>query len=344
MCMARFRDIVIDCHHPAPLARFWAAAMDGYAVAPYPAEELARLRSMGVFDPEDDPQVMVEGPPGSPSFFFQKVSESKAVKNRMHVDLVGDGAELERLLSRGAWVVARHPDLVVLADPEVPVADLMTTEVVTASVDEDQETVSRRLQDHDLYAIPVLDREERVVGIVTVDDAMDVLRDENTEDVSLIGGSSPLDRPYVAAGVLSLFRARVPWLLVLFIAESFTGEVLRNWDAIKATEPGREPGIFGEVPENLPGPLYARKVQRRAASSGFDFDHVPYDTVEAELEELKAAGDREAAFHEIGDVLFAAVNVARKLKVDPELALRAAAERFVALGTVAPRLFLKDFS
>ncbi len=106
------------------------------------------------------------------------------------------------------------------------------------------------------------------------------------------------------------------------------GEVLRNWDAIKAEEPGREPGIFGEVPENLPGPLYARKVQRRAATSGFDFDHVPYEAVEAELEELRAAEDRDAAFHEVGDVLFAAVNLARKLKVDPELALRAAADRF----------------
>jgi MazG family protein len=106
------------------------------------------------------------------------------------------------------------------------------------------------------------------------------------------------------------------------------GQVLRNWDSIKATEPGREPGIFGEVPENLPGPLYARKVQRRAATSGFDFEHVPYEAVEGELEELRAAGDRDAAFHEVGDVLFAAVNVARKLRVDPELALRAAADRF----------------
>jgi MazG family protein len=107
------------------------------------------------------------------------------------------------------------------------------------------------------------------------------------------------------------------------------GEVLRNWDQIKSTEPGREPGIFGEVPENLPGPLYARKVQRRAATSGFDFEHVPYEAVEGELEELRAAErDRDAAFHEVGDVLFAAVNVARKLRVDPELALRAAAERF----------------
>ena len=106
------------------------------------------------------------------------------------------------------------------------------------------------------------------------------------------------------------------------------GQVLKNWDAIKATEPGREPGIFGEVPENLPGPLYARKVQRRAATSGFDFDHIPYEAVEAELEELKEASTREEAFHEIGDVLFAAVNLARKLKVDPELALRGAADRF----------------
>ena len=106
------------------------------------------------------------------------------------------------------------------------------------------------------------------------------------------------------------------------------GEVLRNWDAIKATEAGREPGIFGEVPENLPGPLYARKVQRRAASTGFDFPDVPYDAVEGELEELREAATEQERFHEVGDVLFAAVNVARKLKVDPELALRAASERF----------------
>jgi nucleoside triphosphate diphosphatase len=107
-----------------------------------------------------------------------------------------------------------------------------------------------------------------------------------------------------------------------------SGQVLRNWDQIKRTEEGREPGIFGEVPENLPGPLYARKVQRRAASTGFDFQGIPYETIDAELEELREAEGREERFHEVGDVLFAAVNVARKLKVDPELALRAAADRF----------------
>ena len=108
------------------------------------------------------------------------------------------------------------------------------------------------------------------------------------------------------------------------------GEVLRNWDAIKATEAGREPGVFGEVPENLPAPLYARKVQRRAASSGFDFDglEAPMQAIAAELEELREASSPAERFHEVGDVLFAAVNTARKMKVDPELALRAAADRF----------------
>ena len=120
------------------------------------------------------------------------------------------------------------------------------------------------------------------------------------------------------------------------------GEVLRNWDQIKKGEPGREPGIFGDVPENLPGPLYALKTQRRAASSGFDFDHVPYEGVRGELDELEAADSREERFHEAGDVLFAAVNLARKLKVDPELALRAASERFRGRVEAAAALAARD--
>jgi XTP/dITP diphosphohydrolase/tetrapyrrole methylase family protein/MazG family protein/ATP diphosphatase len=115
-----------------------------------------------------------------------------------------------------------------------------------------------------------------------------------------------------------------------------SGEVLANWDKIKQGEEGRERGIFAEVPENLPSLLYARKVQRRAASSGFDFPGVegPLQSVRDELDELvevtegESDAARDARFHELGDVLFAAVNVARKLKVDPELALRAASGRF----------------
>jgi XTP/dITP diphosphohydrolase/tetrapyrrole methylase family protein/MazG family protein/ATP diphosphatase len=121
-------------------------------------------------------------------------------------------------------------------------------------------------------------------------------------------------------------------------------EVLRNWDQIKQTEAGREEGIFAEVPENLPGPLYARKVQRRAASSGFDFPDVraPIESLRHELAELEEAATADERFHELGDVLFAAVNIARKLHVDPELALRAASDRFRARVTRASELAASD--
>ncbi len=115
-------------------------------------------------------------------------------------------------------------------------------------------------------------------------------------------------------------------------------DVLRNWDQIKQGETGREQGVFAEVPDNLPSPLYARKLQRRAASSGFDFADVPESlaAIREELQELEQATEPDQRFHELGDVLFAAVNVARRLHVDPELALRAASDRFrtrVTAGT-----------
>ena len=139
------------------------------------------------------------------------------------------------------------------------------------------------------------------------------------------------DLARVARDVTTKLIRRHPHVFGEVQAET-SGEVRRNWDQIKRSEPGREQGLFGEIPENLPAPLYARKVQRRAASSGFDFPGIegPLQSVRDELDELEDAADREQQFHELGDVLFAVVNVARKLTVDPELALRAAADRFRA--------------
>jgi nucleoside triphosphate diphosphatase len=135
------------------------------------------------------------------------------------------------------------------------------------------------------------------------------------------------DLAQVAENVTEKLIRRHPHVFGDVTAET-PGEVRRNWDKIKQGEEGRERGLFAEVPETLPGPLYARKVQRRAASSGFDFPYTPYHTVREELEELEAAQSAKQRFEELGDVLFAAVNVARKLQVDPELALRAASDRF----------------
>lgn len=118
--MARLHDIVFDCAHPAATARFWAAALDGYAVAPYDAAELARLRSMGITSTEDDPTVLVEPVDGGPRLFFQLVPEAKIVKNRVHLDLraADPEAEIQRLTTLGATVRARYEDHVLLADPE----------------------------------------------------------------------------------------------------------------------------------------------------------------------------------------------------------------------------------
>ena len=132
------------------------------------------------------------------------------------------------------------------------------------------------------------------------------------------------------------------------------GEVLRNWDAIKADEPGRERGVFGEVPENLPALLYARKLQRRAATAGLhssarasgedrasagaaDGAQTPDGPAREDRTQGVSAGSTEApdaagadrqSFEAIGERLFALVDEARLAHVDPELALRAAAQRF----------------
>lgn len=127
--MARLRDVVVDCHRPAPLARFWASVLDGYEVAPYDDAELARLRAIGIAGPEDDPTVLVQPKgPGrrdrGPRMWFQRVPEPRRGKNRVHVDLsAGDGAfeaELSRLESLGATRAGDQPNsaLVVLHDPE----------------------------------------------------------------------------------------------------------------------------------------------------------------------------------------------------------------------------------
>jgi len=121
-------------------------------------------------------------------------------------------------------------------------------------------------------------------------------------------------------------------------------EVLGNWDEIKRGEEGRQPGIFSHVPENLPATLLARKVQRRAASSGFDPGDVAdaAGAVAAQAELAAQAEPRsEPAFEAVGDLLFAAVNLSRRLKVDPELALRASSERFRGRVEGAERLALE---
>jgi hypothetical protein len=116
--MATLRDVTFDCRHPASLARFWAAALDGYDLLPYDEAELARLRSLGIDDPEDDTSVILVG--GGPRVCFQQVPEARSGKNRVHLDLLAVDVddEVARLVALGARELQRRGEGVVLADPE----------------------------------------------------------------------------------------------------------------------------------------------------------------------------------------------------------------------------------
>jgi hypothetical protein len=119
--VARLADIVFDCASPASLARWWASTLDGHGVAPYDAAEPERLRDLGVFDPEDDPSVVVEPLLGDgPRYLFMGVPEPKRHKNRLHLDLRSDDleAEVTRLVDRGAVELYRINTNVTMADPE----------------------------------------------------------------------------------------------------------------------------------------------------------------------------------------------------------------------------------
>jgi len=116
--------IYFDCARPAALARFWAAAL-GYGIRAYTEEDVAALRAAGIDDVEDDPTVAVDGPEGTTSLWFGKVSEGKAVKNRVHLDLMPDTsmeAEVARLLELGAsvWREVEEDEIrwTVMLDPE----------------------------------------------------------------------------------------------------------------------------------------------------------------------------------------------------------------------------------
>ncbi|WP_323878432.1 magnesium transporter [Aeromonas hydrophila] len=116
-----------------------------------------------------------------------------------------------------------------IADPQLPVSELMDRETVRINARADQELAARMLIDRDISTLPVEDQ-GKLVGIFHVDDAADILELESTEDAEMQGGSSPLDTPYLQATPWQLWRKRVGWLLILFVAEAYTGTVLRAFE------------------------------------------------------------------------------------------------------------------
>ena len=118
-----------------------------------------------------------------------------------------------------------------LADIKDVVANVMDTNVVTVETFEDKEFVAMQLSKYDFLALPVIDKEGCLVGIVTVDDAVDVLQEEATEDIQKMAAVSPIEEPYLKTSVWDIWRARVPWLLILMISATFTSMILSGYEA-----------------------------------------------------------------------------------------------------------------
>ena len=122
-----------------------------------------------------------------------------------------------------------------LSDKSKKMFEIMETNVISVTTLEDKEIVADKFQKYDLMAIPVVDQEERLVGIVTFDDAMDVLQDENTEDIEKMAAITPTDKPYLKMGIVETWKKRVPWLLLLMVSATFTGKIITSFeDALQA--------------------------------------------------------------------------------------------------------------
>ncbi len=123
-----------------------------------------------------------------------------------------------------------------LADTDAVIDDLTELNIIFANTNDDQEEVAKKLAKYDLLAIPIVDSEERLVGIVTVDDAIDVLEEEATEDMEKMAAITPTDKPYLLTGVIETWLKRIPWLLIMMVTATFTGLVIQSYEQALAAQ------------------------------------------------------------------------------------------------------------
>ena len=125
-------------------------------------------------------------------------------------------------------------DLLLAEDDETRIQDIMLTNLIYVNTQTDQEEVAKMLAKYNFLALPVVDGEERMVGIITFDDAMDVMEEETTEDMEIMAGMTPSEKTYLKSTPLDLFRHRIPWLMLLMVSATFTGMIISSFeDALK---------------------------------------------------------------------------------------------------------------
>ena len=125
--------------------------------------------------------------------------------------------------------------MLLLSEANAKIGDLMEENVITISTRMDQEEVARQFQKYDFDAMPVVDSENRLVGIITVDDVMDIIEQEATEDIEMMAAITPTDKPYMKTSVIETFRKRIPWLLFLMISATFTSKIIQGYESALAS-------------------------------------------------------------------------------------------------------------
>ena len=127
-------------------------------------------------------------------------------------------------------------DLLLCEDDETPVSEIMLTNVFSVNTHDDQEEVARIFARYNFMALPVVDTENRMVGIVTFDDAMDVIQEETTEDIEMMGGMLPSEKTHLRSSAFELFKNRIPWLLLLMVSATFTGMIINSFEGALAAQ------------------------------------------------------------------------------------------------------------
>ena len=127
-------------------------------------------------------------------------------------------------------------DLLLAADDNTPVSEIMDENVISVTTLTDQEEVAQMLSKYNFLALPVVDTDQRMVGIVTFDDAMDVLVEETTEDIQKMAGMLPSEKTYLRSNAWDLFKHRIPWLMLLMVSATFTGMIISNFENALAAQ------------------------------------------------------------------------------------------------------------
>ncbi len=153
---------------------------------------------------------------------FDKIRKTGVKKETVYTCYVTDAnRRLEGFVSVKDLLIAQPVDLI---------EDIMETNVISAVTSDDQEFVAQMMSKYDFIALPIVDAENRLVGIVTVDDALDVLEEETTEDIEKMAAISPTDKPYLKNSAWELWLHRIPWLMLLMISATFTGMIISGFE------------------------------------------------------------------------------------------------------------------